>query len=438
MPRARHGTPSGRPPLPPPGHPAAVSSGTVGPARRCAYDGASGASPRYDSADVTQFARAHRVSDGRRAPRVESSYPNVAARPGRDCRRADISLPPMPRSLAKCWVRRRGRRTPVGARPARRDRDAGSPGGGRQPGLPQGRVGRALDRRRRRAGQDGQRLRRRQADELHRHPDRRLVRRRLAAEGRAAPLRHRRVARLDDRLRAARDLRGAARRQRRVQPLPAGAAERTARPVHRHGGARPAAGTRGAARALARRPVQPAALSGHRADAADVAGGARPAGRPVAPARQPGAEGARGARPAADRIRRASRSSTSAACGVSKADGTAAPTRRQVQQRSMPRPVARLNPENPHDQRSIAGRRARGATRRRPPPRYGPIRNGARPGRRRRRDARAGRRRAAPRRAGRRVESGLRTRRRAVRRPALPGRLSCRRPRPDRSPPAIT
>ena len=92
------------------------------------------------------------------------------------------------------------------------------------------------------SGEDGERVRRREGDELHGHRHRRLVRRRLAAEGRAAPLRHRRAARLDDRLHAAGHVHGAPRRERRVQPVPADPAQRAARTVHRPRRARPAAG----------------------------------------------------------------------------------------------------------------------------------------------------------------------------------------------------
>ena len=82
----------------------------------------------------------------------------------------------------------------------------------------------------------------------------------------------------------------AARRQHRVQPLPARATERAPRPVHRPGRIRSPAQRRGARRALPRGDVQSAPLPGHRPQLPISQEEIGYLVRPVAPARQPGAE----------------------------------------------------------------------------------------------------------------------------------------------------
>ncbi len=87
-----------------------------------------------------------------------------------------------------------------------------------------------------------------------------------------------------------RDLPLAARPQPAVQPLHRPPAQRAARPIHRRARDRPARRSRRARRAQPRGALPSRALSGRGLAAANHPAGARLPGRPVAPARQRGAE----------------------------------------------------------------------------------------------------------------------------------------------------
>ena len=165
--------------------------------------------------------------------------------------RAPCDNCPMHRSAPPARPRRGRARSPRAQRGARRSETVtrACPPGGFV--CRKGETRRALDRRDRRPGEDDQRVRRRQADDLHRHRARRLVRRRLAAQGRAAPLRHRRAARQRDRVHAARDVHVAARHaaSRSTASCSCSSTSGSAQFIA-HGRARPPARTRRARRAL--------------------------------------------------------------------------------------------------------------------------------------------------------------------------------------------